>query len=121
MKKIFLLFSLVFFFITAQENNLNNSLKKNEVIDIGEMDFFTERKNHFLKKIKQELKKERKIPFDLNLNYQGLASASGQQKQEFIDNEFSFLMSYPYHYQIFFNVDRLIKENYYSFFVKAKI
>lgn len=120
MKKIFLLFSLAFFFVTAQENNLNNNLKKNEVVDIGEIDFFTERKTHFLKKIKQELKKQRKIPFDLNLNYQGLAFASGQKKQEFIDNEFSFLMSYPYYYQIFFNVDRLIKENYYSFFVKAK-
>lgn len=116
MKRIFFFVFLVIF-IVGQKKSLN----KNEVIDIGQLDFFMQRDISFLKKIKKELKNENRISSEIEFNYLSpLSSFSKNKQEEFIDNQFSFLMSHPNYYKIFFNVDRVIKENFYSFFVRTK-
>lgn len=112
---------LFFVFIATLSFGQQKNLNKDEVIDIGQVDFFMQRDISFLKKIKQELKNENRISSEVEFNYLSpLSSFSKNKTEEFIDNQFSFLMSYPNYYKIFFNVDRLIKENFYSFFVRTK-
>ena len=112
----FLILFSMFFFLMSQQKTLN----KKKTIDIGEVDFFMQRDSYFLQTIKKELKNKSRSSFDLDFNYDQLMESSTKKEEEFIDNQFSFLMSYPYYYQIFFNVERLIKENFYSFFVQTK-